>query len=285
MSGYLRDAGVDVNQTRTAYQELQQLGSQYGELVADGALAGASMAPPPFGTAADLASIGKSLWGGTWGDVLFDTIGLVPLFGDGIKGGRLLNKVNDIRKALDVGHTAMGRVFNKTKEAAGKYWDDLVSANRAKYDNAIKGCGNNKACREGKAHLKGPQYNNAPKSGPNGEWEGERGDGVWKPSNGGPPITYKNGFPDYSDHATQSVEIPMTGKRSFDERVARDAVREQLRDPTWKKPKGYTWHHKEDGVTMELVPTNVHATGQGASTPHRGGASLYDAAGNPNSEF
>ncbi|MEJ6404349.1 hypothetical protein [Yoonia sp. 2307UL14-13] len=63
MSAYLREDGIDVAQQRTAYQELQQLSNEYGDLVADGVLTGASMAPPPAGTAADLVSIGKSLLG------------------------------------------------------------------------------------------------------------------------------------------------------------------------------------------------------------------------------
>ncbi|QOR35884.1 HNH endonuclease [Clostridium sp. 'deep sea'] len=34
-------------------------------------------------------------------------------------------------------------------------------------------------------------------------------------------------------------------------------------------PKGYTWHHVEDGTTMMLVPTDLHKT-----VRHTGGASL-----------
>ena len=55
-------------------------------------------------------------------------------------------------------------------------------------------------------------------------------------------------------------------------------MREQLGDPKWKRPKDMTWHHKEDGVTMQLVPKSIHGTGAGASTPHMGGASMYSGA-------
>jgi len=34
-------------------------------------------------------------------------------------------------------------------------------------------------------------------------------------------------------------------------------------------PKDYTWHHVEDGKTMQLVPTDIHDT-----FPHIGGASV-----------
>jgi len=53
------------------------------------------------------------------------------------------------------------------------------------------------------------------------------------------------------------------------------AMRDQLDDPDWTRPSTHTWHHSENGVTMELIPKNIHATGGGASTPHMGGVSLY----------
>ena len=37
----------------------------------------------------------------------------------------------------------------------------------------------------------------------------------------------------------------------------------------WRLNKNYTWHHRENGVTMQLVPTELHA-----SIPHEGGARL-----------
>ncbi len=123
---------------------------------------------------------------------------------------------------------------------------------------------------------KGPQYKNTPTSD-KGSWNPSdgRGDGVFTPNNGGPPITYKNGFPDYSSFSKGDVEIPMRGNHSSDFTNADKAMREQLGDPNWKRPRDHTWHHKEDGVTMQLVPKNVHSTGGGASSPHMGGASMY----------
>lgn len=276
MSAYLAEEGVDVATTRTAYSELQQLNKKYGELAADTGLAGASMLPPPYGTAADLVSLGKSLWTGQWGNALFDAVGIVPLAGDLIKGGRIANKLNDFRKALDVASTGLNRAFDSTKAAATRYWDDIAKANKKAYQDALAKCNGSRACREAAALEKGPQYANTPTSGKNGEWvTGERGDGVWKPANGGPEITYSNGFPNYSGHAAQTVDIPMKGNRTTDFTAADQAVRDQLGDPDWRRPAGYTWHHNENGTTMELIPSSIHATGQGASTPHMGGASLY----------
>jgi hypothetical protein len=36
-----------------------------------------------------------------------------------------------------------------------------------------------------------------------------------------------------------------------------------------KEPKGYVWHHVEDGKTMQLIPKKIHR-----DTGHTGGAIL-----------
>lgn len=250
------------------------MGSKYGELAADAALAAGGALPPPAGTAVDIVSLGKSLITQDWGGALFDVIGFVPLVGDAAKATKIGNKLNDIRKALDVARTAMSRQFQRTREIALKYWDDLAQARRADYDKAIKSC-TTKKCRQDAALLKGPQYANTPTDGPNGNWVGDRGDSVWQPANGGPPVEYRGGFPEYGPHSSGNVEIPMRGNHTTDFTAADKAMRESLGDPNWRRPSTHTWHHNQDGVTMQLIPKSVHATGGGASTPHMGGASLY----------
>ncbi len=168
----------------------------------------------------------------------------------------------------------MNRSLQRTKEIAAKYWDDISKKNRAEYEKAIQKC-TTQECRQQAALLKGPQYDSTPKDGPNGKWQGERGDGTWMPADGSPPIKYKNGFPDYSPFSKGDVDIPMHGNRTSDFTHADKAMREKLGDPNWTRPSDYTWHHHENGTTMQLVPKNIHATGGGATTPHMGGASLY----------
>ncbi|MCU0800614.1 MAG: HNH endonuclease [Rhodobacteraceae bacterium] len=277
MSGYLAAKGVDPTATRSAYKELADLNKKYGEIATDTGLAAAGALPPPFGTAADVASLGRSLWKGDWGGALMDAVGIIPIVGDAAKAGKIANKLNDLRKSMDVAATTLGKSLQNTKAAAKKYWADMVKANKADYDKAIKNC-KTKACRDSKAALKGPQYGYTPTDGPNGKWKGERGDSVWEPSNGGPAIKYKNGFPDYGPHSKGDVEIAMRGNETSDFTAARNAMRERTGDPNWTTPKDMTWHHKEDGVTMQLIPKSVHATGGGASTPHMGGASLYSGS-------
>jgi hypothetical protein len=282
MTNALAKEGVDPKQTSDAWNQLQQLNKQYGDLAADAALAAGGALPPPFGTAADVASLGKSLFSGDWGGALLDVIGFVPLIGDAAKGGKIANKLNDLRKAIDTANSALARKLQQTKDVAKKYWDDIATKNRKAYEEAIKNC-QSKACREDLAKLKGPQFEKTPKSGENGNWSGERGDSTWKPSNGGPEIKYKNGFPDYGPHSAGDVEIPMKGNHTTDFTAADNAMREKLGNPNWKRPSDHTWHHKEDGVTMQLIPKNIHSTGGGASTPHLGGAAMH--AGSHSTDF
>lgn len=274
MTNALAKEGIDPKQTTDAWNQLQQLNKKYGDLAADVSLAAGGALPPPFGTAADVAALGKSLWTGDWGGALFDVIGFVPVLGDAAKAGKVANKLNDLRKAVDTASSALARRFQQTKDVARKYWDDIAKKNRKAYDEAIKNC-KDQACRNAKAHLKGPQYEKTPKDGENGKWTGDRGDSTWQPAGGGEPVKYKNGFPDYGPYSKGDVQIPMKGNHSTDFTSADKAMREKLGNPNWRRPDDYTWHHKEDGVTMQLIPKNIHATGGGASTPHLGGASMH----------
>ncbi|MQQ08043.1 HNH endonuclease [Epibacterium sp. SM1979] len=283
MSQALGNAGVDHGKLKDDYSSLQNMSSQYADLAVEGGFAAAGALPPPFGTAADVAALGRSLWRGDWGGALLDAVGFIPVFGDGAKAAKIADRLNTLRRSLDVLSTGVARGFNKTKETALKYWDDIVKNNDAAYKAALRSCNGTKECLDAAALQKGPQYKNTPSQ--SGTWQPPegRGDGVFTPNNGGPPITYKNGFPDYSSHVhTQTfngvsirseVDIPMTGARRTDFRLADEAMGAQI--PGWRRPPNHTWHHNEDGVTMQLIPSNMHGTGQGAGSPHMGGNALY----------
>lgn len=73
----------------------------------------------------------------------------------------------------------------------------------------------------------------------------------------------ENGFPDFSGVATQTVEIEQTGVRVLDEAAANEAA------GLSETPTGFTWHHNQNGTTMELVPTAIHA-----ATGHTGGVAF-----------
>jgi len=76
----------------------------------------------------------------------------------------------------------------------------------------------------------------------------------------------RSGYPDFSKHAEKEVQIEnLTGNRDKDAKLAN----KMLGYPS--TPEGYTWHHVEDGVTMQLVPTDLHEPMR-----HTGGAAALE---------
>ena len=73
----------------------------------------------------------------------------------------------------------------------------------------------------------------------------------------------KDGFPDFSGVAKTTVRIEQTGSRAGDFRAANKAAGLE------NTPRGYTWHHHQDGTTMQLVPRDIHG-----ATGHTGGFRL-----------
>jgi hypothetical protein len=80
-----------------------------------------------------------------------------------------------------------------------------------------------------------------------------------------------HGYPDFTPYAKHEIDLPTTGDRDLDIRLANKAF-ENSGDSLWngvrpgKTPPGLTWHHVEDGRTMQLVPRKVHS-----SASHTGG--------------
>ncbi len=104
---------IDLDTIAKAEKELKQLEDQYKELAADATLTAASLAPPPFGTVADVVSIGKSLWTGDWGGALLDVVGLIPVVGDTIKGAtkgtKIAAKMDEVADAIKAARTKLAR--------------------------------------------------------------------------------------------------------------------------------------------------------------------------------
>jgi RHS repeat-associated protein len=79
---------------------------------------------------------------------------------------------------------------------------------------------------------------------------------------GGVPFT-ESGFPDFSRYAVRTVKVKgLTG-------TAGDAALADKAAGLARTPAGYTWHHVEDGVTMELVPRELNS-----AVGHTGGAAV-----------
>ncbi|HLG54765.1 MAG TPA: DUF4157 domain-containing protein [Vicinamibacterales bacterium] len=130
-----------------------------------------------------------------------------------------------------------------------------------------------------------------------GKWgvngDGVAGQGPWYPDDKhaayaftkGQPINYENGFPNLTPWADTHISITMKG--NAEDFIEADRLGAELafkRDPAqfgtngapdpakftaYRRDTGFTWHHKENGTTMQLVPTALHA-----SIPHLGGSSL-----------
>ena len=138
----------------------------------------------------------------------------------------------------------------------------------------------------------------------NGEWSGERGNSMWRPTNkavindlqfygdGVEGIEYRNGYADFSpvkvyecrlhnqlyyrDDEYQFVDCTMELREHlraypntyvmsyFDDTQLSAIARGQARIP------GYTWHHDVQAGLIQLVPTSIHST-----CPHYGGQSIW----------
>jgi len=232
-----------------ADKELAALNAKYAELAADAALTAGSMLPPPAGTVADLASLGKSIATGDYVGALFDLVGVVPIAGDAIKavgkGTKIANKLNDLRKAIDAATASLTRIkrtfksakpddiakilddsgdlLEVRKAAAKTYWDDVIKKGRKEYDDAVANCSTQKCVDNLPISLKGDHYKSTPVN--NGNWKnGTRGDGDWVPdvdSDAGEALLeFNKKFDKQVDHIHYTdghpdfseLEIPITKK-------------------------------------------------------------------------
>ena len=79
--------------------------------------------------------------------------------------------------------------------------------------------------------------------------------GNWKYTNSqGTSVTYKNGFPDFtgSGHVKQEVDIGSFKNRAADFKMADKMA------PNGPKSPDSTWHHHEDGKTLQEVDKKIH---------------------------
>jgi len=109
-----------------------------------------------------------------------------------------------------------------------------------------------------------PKYSPAPE-----KWLDNHGrttieNGAWKYTNAqGTSVTYKNGYPDFkgSGYVKQEVDIGGFSNRTADFKKA-DRLTTQPKSPD------STWHHNENGRTLQEVNRDIHK-----QFTHRGGIS------------
>jgi len=204
-------------------------------------------------------------------------VSMVPYLGDALgktaKGARAAAKLDKLRKAI-AATTAKVLKFRELAGAGQKISKAMhkAAAARIRAQRAVEAAKKTALAKVCKKCTK-PSNRFGVRLPQKGKWAGEPGNSVFTPSTpGGKPVTFKDGYPDFGPHAKGSVEIDgfdMTGNRDLDFRNADAAMREKLGDPNWKRPKDQTWHHTEDGVTMQLVPSEIHDAAQ-----HTGGVSI-----------
>ncbi len=227
---------------------------------------------------------------GDWFGAAMSLVSMLPYAGDAIgktaKGAKLAAKIAKLRKRL-ADNLVRGRqiVANALKKDAAAIRAKRVAGKAEKIeDGIIQGCpvGGNRFATQ------------SPKEG----WlKGERGHGHWDPAKSGldkdkvkkiesvtegKPIRFEEGYPDLSDYSYKAkgadgsvvdakveIELSPTGDRAKDFSEARKAMAEKMGQGQFEEPPGYTWHHREDGTTMELIPSDLHG-----NVPHSGGVSV-----------
>ncbi|MBP2847914.1 HNH endonuclease [Dickeya oryzae] len=283
-------------------KKVMDMESQYNDLIVDSGLAAAGAAPPPFGTAADVVSLGRSLFKGDWGGAALDALGFIPILGDGAKAGKIAAKVEKVTAALSKAKAALNtKVFATTRENAKKYWKELIAKRKQeKLDKELGKCKTEECKKLAKEKFekdKSMDPGRLPYS-EKGSWVGPDGKpcppgtGMYKPDpeknkslyevvtrHGKEGVPFKDGHPDFSGFPPlkdgkpigdggkpYQVEIDMKGNGS-DFSSARNAFSEKYGK---KLPKDQerlgTWHHEPDGVTMSLVDKDIHTAYKNSET-------------------
>ncbi|MGK4333951.1 HNH endonuclease [Lonsdalea quercina] len=275
-------------------KKVLEMESQYSELIIDGGLAAAGAAPPPFGTAADVASLGRSLFKGDWSGAALDVLGLIPIAGDAAKAGKIAAKVEKVTEALSKAKAALNtKVFAATRKNAKKYWNELIAKRKKeKLDSELGKCKTEeckKLAREKFENDKSMDPGRLPSSD-KGKWVDKDGNpcppgtGIYKPDpeknkslydavqrHGKEGIPFKDGHPDFSGFPPlkdgkpfgngdkpYQVEIDMRGDRS-DFTKAKSALNEKYGKKLAPDENDIgTWHHEPDGVTMSYVDIDIH---------------------------
>jgi hypothetical protein len=248
--------------------------SQEFENVRAGLDAAGLLDPSPV---SDGASMVMSLAAGDWVDAGPSLISMVPYAGDALgktaKGAKLAKRLAKLADQL----AAATKKLEALNAAARK-----LERAKAAAAAAIKKRAENAAARFKCKTCTKPSNRFGSQLPATGKWKGEKGNSRWTSDDGSVSMDYKNGYPDFKTSEPKSVkdsvEIQMSGNDQKDFAAARKLMREKTGDKTWPgngkvAPDGYTWHHTEDGVTMQLVSTKVHNKAESGAA-HTGGASL-----------
>lgn len=237
---------------------------------------------------ADTVSLGMSVAEGDWLGAFLSGVSFVPYLGDAVakpvKIARTTKTIADIEKRA----AALAKTIDHYKSAATRIAQRKMAAAAERAKRAKEATEKYATKMKCATCPKPKQYGTQLPALGKGKWTGERGNSRWTSDDDSVSLDYKEGYPDFSSSNPPSVypkgdgkvEIEMQGSDK-DFITARNAMRKKLGDPDWPGngkdvPKGYTWHHCEDGTTMQLVKKSVHDKAESGAA-HTGGASIVSS--------
>ncbi|MCL7421748.1 MAG: HNH endonuclease [Methylobacter sp.] len=241
---------------------------------------------------ADTVSLGMSVAEGDWLGAFLSGVSFVPYLGDAVAKPVKIIRTTKTIENIEKRAAALAKTIDHYKSAATRISQRKMAAAAERARRAKEATEKYAKRMKCTTCPKPKQYGTQLPAPGKGKWTdakgnpGERGNSRWTSDDGSVSLDYKEGYPDFSTSNPPSVypkgdgkvEIEMQGNDT-DFLAARDAMRDKLDDPTWpggrnrRTPEGYTWHHNEDGTTMQLVRTEVHDKAVSGAA-HSGGASI-----------
>lgn len=233
----------------------------------------------------DLLGAGMSLYSGDFVGAGMSLVSCIPYVGDAVgkttKGARAMKRLAALKERAEKAVEAIKKIRMDSRKRAA----EAVKAKRRK--EAAEQLKKKKNCKQCPEEIN-PYGTQLPTTG---KWDGQKGNSRWTSDDGKYSVDYKDGHPDFSTAKgfdgspilKDRVDIEMTGADS-DFRQARDAMRDKTGNRFWPgteqnpsgratAPDGYTWHHSDNGTTMELVRSDVHDKAISGAA-HSGGASI-----------
>ena len=193
---------------------------------------------PAFGMIPDMVNTALYLATGDYTNAILSGMAIIPGPGDALTAGKL-----GIKHADDVAKIAVNSVDEVAEVAAKGYNGVKKSAEALPLSHFSKEVMKTK-----------PAYSPVPKKWyDKGGKITEAGEDLWTYVDwDANSVNYRDGFPDFKEAGYVRQEVTLDGfssSRAKDFRVA---------DKLAGTPKSGTWHHHEDGVTMQDVDKTVH---------------------------
>lgn len=197
--------------------------------------------------------------------------GWLPYVGDSLKtlkAGKTAKKIADLKKQIETAN----EYLKKFKELEDRYKE---AAKRVREARKAKAC--EKACGELRWGTRLPGKDK-------GDFIGDPGNSTWVSKDKTVTIEYKEGYPDFSTAkingepaVIKEFEFPQKGNHSSVD-ITKANNRAGYSAADYKEiSEYYVWHHKEDGVTMQLVNRKAHDSALGGGS-HIGGSSIVNDA-------